>query len=322
MIKTLARLLFLSLLFVALPTRAAITLFGYAGVADQNGNKLGEIQAAGIHTNVATIDFAEVWTSTNLAAITAQYQASGVKAGLFLDNVLFKKFVVSSSQCADAGGPFVFALRGNWQSRLANFATANGPYISTSTTAFLVISTEVNNTCTSLTDVNTAALAVKGYFPGIPTVLGYGRSPGAQPAPAYIPSAIDWVGFYKYGTFDPNNPSHPYNADNQYLVEFNSLLSKLNAQQQVLLVPDGFWATFLHANLNSHLGTGAGWPKWYLGPLAANYETLALGQPKVVGLLFFLWTKPNDPTFLGTKELPQSVRDQHHDIACRNIGCM
>jgi hypothetical protein len=169
--------------------------------------------------------------------------------------------------------------------------------------------------------VNTAAAAVKSYFPGVPTVLGYGRSPGAKPAPAYIPANIDWVGFYKYGIFDPSNPSHAYNADNQYLLEFNSLVSKLNAQQKIILVPDGWWGSFLHANLNSHLGTGAGWPKWYLSNVALNYEAFALGQSKVVGLLFFLWSVPNDPGFLGTKELPQSVRDRHREIACRNIGC-
>jgi len=93
------------------------------------------------------------------------------------------------------------------------------------------------------------------------------------------------------------------------------------AAPQILLVPDGFWGSFLHANLNSHLGTGAGWPKWYLGNVAVNYETFAISQPRVVGLLFFLWSSPNDPNFLGTKELPQSVRDRHREIACRNIGC-
>lgn len=312
----------LLLLLLALSASADITFFGYAGVADAAGNKLPEIQAAGIPTNVATVDFQEVWTSTNLGATVTQFQASGVKAGLFLDNVLFKKFYVPSSPCVDAGGPFSVRLRLNWQDRLANFVAANGVHITPAKTAFISVSTEVNNGCTPLDNVQTAALRLKTYFPGIPMVMGYGRSPGARPAPDFIPSAIDWVGLFKYGTYDPNNPNHPNNFDNQYLVEFNSLVSKLSMHQRIILVPDGFWGGFLHKNLNSHNGPGTGWPKWYLGPLSINYEAFALMQPKVVGIVMFLWTiTPFDPNFLGTKELPQSVRDYHRQIGCRNVGC-
>jgi hypothetical protein len=310
-------------LLLALPSFADITFFGYTGVADASGNRLPEIQAAGIRTNVATVDFQEVWNTTNLGATVAQFQASGVKAGLFLDHVLFKKFILASSPCIDENGqPFAIRLRLNWQDRLANFVAANGAHISPTKTAFISVNTEVNNGCSPLTDVQTAALRLKTYFPGVPMVMGYGRSPGARPAPDFIPSAIDWVGLFKYGTFDPSNPNHPNNADNQYLVEFNSLVSKLSANQRIVLVPDGWWGGFLHKNLNSHNGPGTGWPKWYLGPLSINYEAFALRQPKVIGVLFFLWTiTPFDPNFLGTKELPQSVRDYHRQIACRNIGC-
>src|SRR6185369_6189393 len=106
-----SKLLLVLLLSTPVSSYAAVSLFGYTGVADANGNKLPEIQGAMIHTNVATVDFTEIWTSTNLASITSQYQASGVKAGLFLDNVLFRRFPVTSSPCVDANGPFLWALR-------------------------------------------------------------------------------------------------------------------------------------------------------------------------------------------------------------------
>lgn len=305
---------------------AEINLWGYAGIAGPDTNWIGSVESSGITTNVASVDFPEGWTSTNLASITSEFQAAGVKSALFLDNVLFKQFYVTSSNCVDSDGiapdgPFVWGLRGNWQSRLANFFNTNGSYINTATTSFLIINGEVNNRCMNLDQVGTAATAVRSYFPSLPLVLGYGRSPGAQPAPAFIPASIDWVGFFKYGTFDPANPAHPYNADNQYLVELNDLKTKLAMHQRIILVPDGFWATFLHKNLNSHLGPGMGWPKWYLSSLALNYEAFAQADPLIEGMLVFLWPSPSYPTFQGTADLPPSVRDAHRDIGCRRLGC-
>jgi hypothetical protein len=301
-------------LFPALSS-AAITVWGYTGVAGPGVNYLSEITAAGIPTNIASVDFTESWTTTNLASITSSFQAAGVKNTIFLDNVLYKKFYVLSSNCQDAGGPFVWRLRGNWQDRLANFVSQNGAQITPAKTSFIAVFSEVNNACLSLTDVDTGAIAVKSYFPGIPTVMGYGFDGSlGQPAPAYIPASIDWVGFFKYGYFDPADPSNPANADTGYLTEFNSLVAKLGVNQRIILVPEGSWFQHLHANL--------GWPKWYLQYVALNYESFALSQPKVVGMIVFLW-----PSFLpditGTKDLPQAVRDRHREIGCRNLGgCM
>lgn len=303
-------------LFPALSS-AEIDLWGYAGVAEPGVNRLSEITSAGIPVNVASVDFPGVWTGTDLASITSSFQAAGVKSAIFLDHVLYKRFKVASSNCQDADGPFVWALRGNWQERLANFVSVNGAYITPAQTAFLIVFIEVNNACLSLTDLDVGASAVRSYFPDIPTVMGYGFDGSlGQPAPAYIPSSIDWVGFFKYGYLDPANPSHPYNADAGYLTEFNNLVAKLNVSQRIILVPDGFWAPHLHANLPSHTGTG--WPKWYLQTLALNYESFALSQPKVVGMIVFLW--PSFPPNTGTVDLPQSVRDRHREIGCRNLG--
>lgn len=298
-------MILLSTVLVPTISSAEIKFWGYTGIADASGSHLGEVTAAGIPTNVDCVNFAEVWTSTDLGAITSNFQAMGVKTAIFLDEVLYKKFYVSSSSCQDANGPFRWRLRGNWQDRLANFVSQNGTYINSSTTSFIAVFSEVNNACLSLTDVQTGASAARSYFPGIPTVMGYGFDGSlGQPAPAFIPSAIDWVGFFKYGYFDPANPAHPNNADNGYLTEFNNLLAKLSPNQRVILVPDGFWAPHLHAHLNSHNGPGTGWPQWYLQYVALNYEKFALAQPKVVGLIVFSW--PSAPTiFTGTKDLPR-----------------
>ncbi|HEV7518001.1 MAG TPA: hypothetical protein VGR07_17005 [Thermoanaerobaculia bacterium] len=320
--KILAALLgLLGILSLVPPTSAEVRFLGYTDVAGPGYNHLGEIAGNGAGTNVAFVNFAVDWTQTDLAAALRDFQGAGLRAALLLDNVLFRRFPAGdSSRCVDPQGRFVTRLRANWGSRLASFARAHGSRINPGTTLFIVVQTEVNNTCTALGDVEDAAVAIKGYFPGIPVVMGYGRSPGAQPAPASIPPDVDWVGFYKYGTYDPADPGHPWNADDQYLAEFQDLLGKLADHQRVLLGPDAFWATFLHAHLNSQNGPGTGWPRWYLQYVALNYERFALAQPKVVGMFLYRWSD-RDADLIGTANLPRAVRARHQEIGCRNLGC-
>jgi len=307
-------------LFLVPSASAEIHFWGYTDMVGPGYDHLAEVDGPGAGTNVAFINFAEDWTRTDLPTAMVELQAAGKHAGLFLDSVLFRRVSDPSSPCVDAHGPFVTGLRTNWQSRLARFAAAYGNLVRPETTLFLVVHPEVNNTCASLGDVETAAFAVKTVFPGIPLVMGYGRSPGAKPAPESIPADIDWVAFYKYGTYDPADPGHPWNADDQYLEEFQALLAKLNDEQRVILGPDSFWGSFLHAHLASQNGPGTGWPRWYLQYVALNYEQFALAQPKVVGMFIFRWSS-SSRDLVGTVDLPRAVRDRHREIGCRNLGC-
>jgi len=305
---------------LAVPAAADISVYGYLGVADETNNFIGEIQNAGIPTNVASVIFPPVWTSLDFASVVESYRGAGVRTVPWLDHVLFRRFPVSNSTCVDDDGPFQIQLRANWQARLANFVAQNGGYISSRTTATLVIFSEINNACVPLADVETAAQAVKSYFPGIPTSFGYGFDKDVgKPAPAYIPPSIDWVGFYDYGYFDPQDPTHCNNGGNQYQVYLLDLLGKLLPYQRALLVPDGFWWNDLHGTIpicNGNLG----WPRWYLQFTALNYEQLALAHPQVIGIMYWLWASPNHPAYSGTRDLPASVRNRHREIGCRNLG--
>ncbi|HZF07326.1 MAG TPA: hypothetical protein VFE33_00910 [Thermoanaerobaculia bacterium] len=310
----------LGALLLAGTVRAEILVLGYTDVAGPGYNHLEEIPERGSATNVAFVNFEENWTTTDLPTLLRDFQTSGLRAALILDHLLFKRFPAVSSSCRDAQGLFATRLRANWRNRLARFAEAYGARVTPATTRFLVVQTEVNNICVPLDDVEAAAVALKAAFPGIPLVMGYGRSLGAQPAPESIPPDIDWVGFYKYGIFDPAQPGYSQNADDQYLVEFESLLAKLDAHQRVLLGPDAFWADPVHGHLYGQSGPGSGWPRWYLRYVALNYERFAKTQPKVVGMFFFRWSN-RDPDIVGTVDLPPVVRDAHREIGCRNLGC-
>ena len=314
-------ILLLGLVMTPAVSLAEIAFWGYTGIAGPGVNHLDEVRAAGIPTNVASVDFAEDWETTDLGSIISSFQDAGVGAALFLDQILYKKVYVAASRCLDAGGPFRWKLRGNWQRRLERFAEQNGRYIDPATTLFLVVSSEVNNLCLSLADVETGASAVRSRFPGIPTVMGYGFDGSlGQPAPAEIPPSIDWVGFYKYGYYDPATPAHPCNTDGGFLTAFDNLVSKLGPHQRIILVPDGFWAVHLHSHLPSKEGPGTGWPRWYLEHLALRYESFALAQPKVIGMIAFLWPSLQHIGITGTRDLPQALRDRHREIGCRVVG--
>ena len=303
-------------------TARADIYFGYVGIASETGNNVPQVEADGIHPRVAGISFPETWTAVPYGSYVTNFQSqtTKVQAIPFLDQVLFREYTSPSSPCIDytTNTHVFYGLRANWQARLANFVSTNGAYITAATTKFIVVHPEVNNGCVPLTDVDTAAQAVHAAFPGIPVTMGYGfdRNLG-QPAPAYIPASIDRVGFWNYGQYDPSVPSNVCNADNQYLVRYNHLVSLLNANQKIVLVPDAFWETGLHDQMTCGGQYPAGWPKWFLGPVAQNYETFALAHTdKVDGMLMFLWGSA--PNIIGTVDLPSSVRTIHAQIAARH----
>jgi hypothetical protein len=322
--RPLSGILLLGLLALAPAVQAEIKVYGYLGVAGEGlPNYVNEIRTTkNIPINAAAVIFGETWTSVDYGAIVTSFQAVGVKAQPWLDNVLFRHYTVASSPCVDGAGPFIWALRADWATPLNNFKVANGAYISPAKTSSIVIFPEINNGCTPLSDIQTAATQVKALFPGIPTVMGYGYdADNGQPPPPYIPAAIDWVGFNDYGYFDPNGYSCSNPVGGLYQAKLNDLLGKLGPNQRILLIPDGWWGTSLHGSQPNCGGTG--WPRWYLQYLALNYETLALSQPKVIGMMYWLWhsfstTGPN--FYLGTRDLPAEVQARHREIGCRALG--
>ena len=276
-------------------------LFGYAGIGYVNEEgvpslRLSEIESHGIPTNVQTL---EVNTAAdNLSARILQLQAYGQRAVLVLDNLLFKNVPTLNTPCGD----FSWRHRLDFQPKFDNWLAINSAHLNPDTVALLVINTEVNNRCISHVSVDMVTQYVKSKLPGIPTIAGYGRSTGAAPLPDIVPASLAGVAFFKYRTFDPR-------TDAAYQAEFNELKSKLTAEQRIILVPDGFYDSG-HAAM--------GWPKWYLGYLALNYMNLALHDPKVAGIVMFLWSGFTDVNgrVLGTRELPLGVLDKHRQVGC------
>jgi hypothetical protein len=270
-------------------------LFGYAGVEENLELYLSEIESNQIPTNAQTLVSAS--PVDDLRGRLEFMRSRGQRAFLVLDQLLFLNDPNLNTPC----GAGSWRHRLNFQARFDNWLALNGSHIRPEYVAVLVVNTEINNRCISFNSLDQVTRYVKEKAPAIPTLAGYGRSTGARPLPDTIPASLAGVALFKYRTFDPQ-------TDPAYQEDFSLLKSKLTPEQRIILVPDGFYDSG-HAAL--------GWAKWYLGYVALNYMRLAQTDPVVVGLIIFRWPSFDEGELkLGTRDLPQNVRDRHRQAAC------
>jgi hypothetical protein len=277
------------------PSPVAGYLFGYMGVDWDLHLYSAEVESNSISTNVQVLSAGA--SAESLAEKLDFLGARGQRAIIILDRLLF----INDSTLRTPCGAHSWRSRLDFKAKFDKWLGVNRPHLSPERVAALVINGEVNNRCIPSTSLDAVTQYVKAQVPLIPAVAGYGRSDGAQPLPATIPAALDAVAFFKYRVFDPR-------TDAGYRAEYDSLKSKLTPEQRIILVADGFYDSG-HA--------ARGWAKWYLGHLAQNYMHMALGDPTVVGLVFFNWPgfAEGGETKLGTRDLPQSVRDRHREVS-------
>lgn len=270
-------------------------MFGYVGVDWNLTLYTAEVESNAITTNVQVLSAGAA--AESLGEKIDFLRARGQKAIIILDRLLFINDATLNTPCG----------MNSWRNRLdfkAKFDTwlgVNEPHLTAEKVAALVINGEVNNRCIPAASLDSVTQYVKARVPSIPAVAGYGRSTGAQPLPPTVPASLDGVAFFKYRVLDPR-------ADAAYRSDYESLKSKLTPAQRIILVADGFYDSG-HA--------AQGWAKWYLGHLALNYMRMALDDQAVVGLVFFNWPGfvEGGETKLGTRDLPQSVRDRHREVS-------
>jgi hypothetical protein len=271
-------------------------MFGYAGVDADPFQSIPEIEANHIPTNVQLLVVKNA--ADNMKDQFEYLHTHGQRAVLLFDNLLF----INDPNLPTPCGANAYRQRFDYKAKFDNWSAINRPYLTADYLAILVINSEINNRCISSDALDQVTQYVKAKLPELPTIAGYGRSFGAQPMSDTVPASLAGVAFFKYRIFDPQ-------TDAEYQAEYNSLKAKLTDEQRIVLVPDGFYDSG-HASL--------GWPKWYLGYVALNYMNLALNDPKVVGLVFFIWPSfmAGETKVLGSRELPQSVRDRQAQVGC------
>ena len=266
-------------------------LFGYIGIDTQN---LTEIEQNQIPANT-------VWIVSNATQDVRtqidQANAHSLRAAINIEDALFRTDTTLNTPC----GANSRRLRTDYQAKFSSWLNLNGSRITHDKVALLVLNTELNDRCIPYDSLNLAAQYVKSSVSSspIPIIVGYAGGTGAQPLPTFIPPVLDGIGFLRYGVLDPR-------TDSGYQRDLTTLKSELTSTQRMILVPDGFWKQ------------GSTWPQWYLGYVALNYASLALNDPKVVGLMIWTWTDASDPYgyYVGSRNLVQSARDRQRQAAC------
>lgn len=306
---------------------------GYSGILDATG--LDQAVSEGIGVNLATLLYQRkqcapfYWRDVDTAGILDAYRQQNIQAMVVLENFLFRNRAdPDGDDCQPLEPPpppepspcfndNQWRLLADWESRLDEFTATHGPHVNASDVAFFLISSEVNDRCFDLDEVETVAIAVRDRFPNIPLAMIYGAThhPGggleSQPPPVFLPAIYDVVGLFSYEVFDVNHPLEARNVTSTFYdpqqpenptTVYGDLLTKLHPHQEVLLVFD--------ANINGRK-ENLGWLAEDLGTVARNYTDFMTHRPEATMMGGFTWQ--------GLRALPQSVRDEHQMLVCERF---
>ena len=188
-------------------------------------------------------------------------------------------------------------LYSNFQARWNSFKATNLAVLNPSKIAALYVADEPVWNGISFSDLNTVCQILKNDFPNIPTMFVE-----AYPVlnSLVIPTSIDWIGFDRYGIFDPATSS-------VFLNDLQTLKSKRSTiNQKIFLIIDDQWLPYYGA---------AGYSADTMQYVVQNYYTLATSDTSVVGLIGYLWPGGfDDPGQLGVRDMPQSVINKNIEI--------
>jgi hypothetical protein len=115
-----------------------------------------------------------------------------------------------------------------------------------------------------------------------------------------VPFDMDWVGFDRYGVFDPQ-------IDPAFLQDLDTVKARLsNVNQKVILIIDDQWLPFYGV---------AGYAPDTMKYVVQNYYDLAASDTSIIGLLGYIWPGGlDDPGQLGVRNLTQGVIDKNVEI--------
>jgi hypothetical protein len=264
-------------------------LFGYTGVESAYEYDQ-EVKNNGIKTNVTTLSSDYL---TILGPSITHHNDFGNKVGIFLDTILFQE-----------ASPWY--LRPDFKWTFDKWLSRNSSYLTPNRVAFLIINSEANNRGLTNAALNQATAYVKQKLPSIPTVVGYGLSPGSVSiANQTLPSEPDGFAFWDYYVLHPEATNSPFRA---WLNYFKSHIDQ--SRQRLIFVFDAHYAT-------AHLSAGI--LQDDVGEMAKRYADIALSEPLVVGMVGFTWASFGD--ILGLRDMTQGARILNAQASCKLLAC-
>lgn len=268
------------------------------------------------HDAVATTNYiTEVDSFSNLAQLGIYTPTDNIITRVQLMNELCVKPLLSIQsiffEYVDTIAPsgVNYNLLANYEDRWNTFKTINNTILNAEKIGAFYIADEPTWTGITYDELNAVCVLLQADFPDIPIMF----------VEAYtvldsliIPVDADWVGFDKYGIYNPD-------SDVDYLSDLALLKSKRsNPAQKIIIIIDDQWLP---------LYGWAGYAPEDIEGMVQNYYELASNDTAVIGLLGYLWAGGlDDPEQLGVRNLPQNVIDKNVEIGLmitqNNPGCV
>lgn len=268
------------------------------------------------HDGVATTNYiTEVDSFSNLAQLGIYSPTDNIIARVQLMNDVCVKPMLSIQsiffEYADTVAPsgVNYNLLANYEDRWNTFKSINNTILNAEQIGALYIADEPTWNGIIYDELNAVCVLLQADFPEIPIMF----------VEAYtvldsliIPVDVDWVGFDKYGVYNPD-------TDADYLSDLALLKSKRsNPAQKIIIIIDDQWLP---------LYGWAGYAPEDIEGMVQNYYELASNDTSVIGLIGYLWAGGlDDPEQLGVRNLPQNVIDKNVAIGSmikqNNSGCI
>jgi hypothetical protein len=266
-------------------------------------------------------------------AIVNEFAIHNTKMVLDVGNIIWKFKTSGTVNCGTYGGStstpasstFPKSVRrSDWLVRLNDFINTRGHLVTPSNTQLIIVHGEVNNHCIPTWQINEAAQTLRAAFPGIPLLAVYeSRSdiPAALGFPPRFPLELDRIGFFAYGVYDPNDPTHPKNHTVRPFFDPNNPLS--TATQWGDLVSRLRWWQKVDGTLESlYVSRQAahGWTQTDLTAVTNNWRAWAASESRFGGILGFRWVGSAGTSDLISQGVP-GLQAAHQQFANAVTPC-
>lgn len=190
-----------------------------------------------------------------------------------------------------------YNLRDNYFERWNTFKDINTAIFNVDNIGAFYIADEPTWTGITFEELNIVCELIQNDFPEIPIAFVE-----AYPVinDLIVPSSADWIGFDKYGVYNPDE-------DIDYLADLSLLKSKRSSpEQKIIIIIDDQWLPIYG---------WAGYAPADIEGMVQNYYELAASDTSIIGLIGYLWAGGlDDPEQLGVRNLPQIVIDKNAEI--------
>lgn len=191
-----------------------------------------------------------------------------------------------------------YDLYPDYLARWAAFKNANLSVLNPVATGCFYIADEPAWNGIADAEMSTISALLQTDFPQIPTLTVEAY---ASVDYMFVPAEVDWVGFDRYGSFDPQ-------SDPDFMQNLDTVKARLSApSQRLMLIIDDQWfpgyQTFL------------GWSQDTMADVVQNYYDLAAADTLVIGLIGYLWPGGLDaPDHYGVRNLTPAVIQKNVEI--------